>query len=56
MMLHIMQFSPVAYHFLPFRGKYLFTSLSSKHSTFLPQCEQPHFTSIQSNRQNYSYV
>jgi hypothetical protein len=38
---------------------YIFSSTpySQTHSAyFLPQCERPSFSTIQNNRQNYSYV
>jgi hypothetical protein len=53
--LHIMQFSPLAYHFLPLRVN-IFSQPYSQTFHILTLVSAPRFTSIQSNRQNYSYV
>jgi hypothetical protein len=51
-------FSPIPCYLDPLRPKYSPQHPSIKHpqSTFLPECEQPSFTPIQKNRQNYSFV
>jgi len=54
----IMQLFPLRSHLAPLRSKYSLQHPIFKHPqpTFLPQCEQPSFTPIQNNRQNYSSV
>ena len=54
----IMYFSPLSCHLAPLRPKYSPQHHILKHSQsiFLPQSEQPSFTPIQNNGQNYSSV
>ena len=54
----IMSFSPLPCYLVPLRAKHSPQRSILKHPqpTFLPQCEQPSFTPIQNNRQNYSSV
>ena len=52
----IMYFSSLPCHLFPLRFKYSPQHLILKHPQpiFLPQSEQPSFTPVQNNRQNYS--
>ena len=54
----IMQFSPLPIYLVPPRPKYSPQHPILKHPqpTFLPQCERPSFTPIQTNTQNCSSV
>jgi len=56
--LFIIQFSPLPYYLVPLRPKYSPQHTIYKHPqpTFLPQCEWPIFTPIQSKKQNYIVV
>jgi hypothetical protein len=54
----IMQFSPTSRHFIALRSKYFpqHTLLKHPQSMFLPSRQRPSFTTIQNQRQNYSFV
>ena len=54
--LHITQFSPTVYHFLPLRGKYLFTTLFSNNPQFYISVRSHTSHPYQATGQNYSCV
>jgi hypothetical protein len=53
-----MQSSPTSHHFPSHRSKYSphYPVLKHPQSMFFPSCERTSFTSIQNNREKYSFV